>query len=261
MPIFILLVNIHVVYVINMKLNTLAGSIERRVLVNYRVEAEVAQDFLPAPFKPALVNGYAIAGICLIQLSVRPTWAPETLSFRSLNGAHRFSVELPDGSDAVYIPRRDSNSMVNTAVGGRLFPGTHHRAVVTMHEIGNQVSAELASRDGQTRVGVTARKTEKFPTTSVFDSLDHVSSFFENGSVGYSDTPRGDRFDGLELRAQNWSVTPLDVEHVHSTFFDKADVFPAGSVELDNALFMHDIHHSWHTQSPIHQGAPSWTDN
>jgi len=38
---------------------------ERRLLVNYRVDPDVAATLLPAPLRPKLVNGWAVAGICL----------------------------------------------------------------------------------------------------------------------------------------------------------------------------------------------------
>lgn len=232
-------------------LNTLTGTIERRLLINYRVDPDVATSILPPPFKPALVDGHAIAGICLIQLSVRPTWLPRHASFRSINGAHRIAVTLPDGNDAVYVPRRDTSSRLNTLVGGRLFPGTQHLATFTLQDSGDRVSMELTSRDASTHVGVTVSTTDRLPEGSVFDSVQHVSDFFEQGSLGYSDTPRADCYDGLEFQTQNWSVTPLDVESVESTYFDDRALFPEGSATLDNALLMRDIHHSWHTRPPL----------
>lgn len=36
---------------------------ERRLLVNYRVDPDLLASFLPAPFRPALVSGYGIAGV------------------------------------------------------------------------------------------------------------------------------------------------------------------------------------------------------
>jgi len=243
-----------------MKLNTLAGTIKRRLLVNYRVDPDVAADILPPPFRPAVVGGYAIAGICLIDLSIRPTWLPKRASFSSLNGAHRIAVTLPDGSDAVYIPRRDTNSRLNTLVGGKLFPGTHHLATVTMHDLGDKLSVELTSRDGSTQVGVTASTAHGLPDASVFDSVQHVSDFFEQGSLGYSDTPGdGGCYDGLEIRAQNWSVTPLAVEKVESTFFDDRALFPHGSAVLDHAVLMRDIQHTWHTRARLEVPNPAQT--
>lgn len=240
-----------------MKLNTLAGTIERRLLINYRVDPGIATSILPSPFKPSLVNGYAIAGICLIQLRLRPAWLPRRASIRSFNGAHRFAVTLPDGSEAVYIPRRDTNSRLNVLIGGRLFPGTHHHARITAQDLGDRLTIELTSQDRSTHVNVTASATDHLPETSVFQSTQQVSDFFEQGSIGYSATPKQDCLDGLELRTNYWSVTPMAVEHVESTFFDDRLLFPAGSAELDNALLMRDIRHTWHPQPPLDAFTPA----
>lgn len=56
-----------------MRLSTIQGVIDRRILVNYRVAPEVAARLFPAPFRPKLANGYAVAGICLIRLKQNPT--------------------------------------------------------------------------------------------------------------------------------------------------------------------------------------------
>jgi hypothetical protein len=44
------------------------ATIERRILVNYRVDIDVLASLLPAPFRPAPCGGVGIAGICLIRL-------------------------------------------------------------------------------------------------------------------------------------------------------------------------------------------------
>ncbi len=232
-------------------LTTITGTIERRILINYRVDPDVASRILPQPFKPALVNDFAIAGICLIDVSVRPTWLPKRASFRSVNAAHRIAVVLPDGRDAVYIPRRDTSSRLNAVVGGRLFPGTHHLAMTKVRDGGERMSVDLISRDGSTHIGVAVATTDRLPHRSVFRNVEHVSDFFEQGSLGYSDTPQADYYDGLELRTQNWSVTPLTVESVQSSFFDDQELFPDGSAVLDNALLMRDIDHTWHPRPPL----------
>ena len=77
----------------------------------------------------------------------------------------------------------------------------------------------------------------------MFENLDCVSNFFEQGSVGYS-PDKGD-FDGLELKAKNWKVSLLEVESVQSSFFEDETIFPSGSVKFDNALLMKDIDHEW----------------
>jgi hypothetical protein len=40
----------------------LAGTIDRRLLISYRVDAEVLRRFLPPPFRPQLAGGAGVAG-------------------------------------------------------------------------------------------------------------------------------------------------------------------------------------------------------
>jgi hypothetical protein len=48
------------------KLPKIKGIIDRRILINYRIKVEVLKAYLPKPFEPVEVEGYGIAGICLI---------------------------------------------------------------------------------------------------------------------------------------------------------------------------------------------------
>ena len=78
---------------------SMSSVIERRLLVNYRVDPEVAAKLLaplqlPAPLRPQLVNGWAVAGICLIRLGrLRPSRLPGWAGMRTENAAHRIAVE------------------------------------------------------------------------------------------------------------------------------------------------------------------------
>src|SRR4028118_606607 len=78
-----------------------AGWSGRRVLVNCRVVPDALDGILPAPFRPKLVRGHAVAGICLIRLrEVRPRGLPALVGVGSENAAHRIAVEW-DGEDGV----------------------------------------------------------------------------------------------------------------------------------------------------------------
>lgn len=113
-------------------LPTVRGVIDRRILVNFRVDPGVVADTLPEPFEPRTVDGYAMGGICLIRFrDLRPRGLPRHFGVGSENAAHRIAVSWTDDGDqrsGVYVPRRDTNSRVNTLLGGRLFPGVHHHA-------------------------------------------------------------------------------------------------------------------------------------
>ncbi len=67
--------------------------LDRRILVKYRVDPDVLAAVLPAPFRPVVVGGHAIAGICLIRLGqIRPAGMPAVARFSTENAAHRFAV-------------------------------------------------------------------------------------------------------------------------------------------------------------------------
>lgn len=231
-----------------MRIPKIKGIIDRRILINYQVDVEVLADFLPPPFRPKLVKGKGIAGICLIRLKeIRPKGLPKQVGISSENGAHRIAVEWEENGETkegVYIPRRDTSSKLNSWAGGTVFPGVHHLADFKVKEEEGRYEVSFVSEDA-TSLSIVAEETEDWNSESVFDDLACVSEFFEKGSVGYSPQQIQESFDGLELRAFNWKVSLLEVEAVQSSFFEDKSIFPEGSVKFDNALLMQDIEHEW----------------
>ncbi len=239
-----------------MRLPVIHGLIRRRLLVNFRVNAEVMKRFLPAPFRPKLHGGYAIAGICLIRLEqIRPGWLPRFCGVSSENAAHRIAVrwDAPSGEprEGVFIPRRDTGSWLNHFAGGRIFPGEHHFADFAVTDEGSRVSMSIRARDGKMAVQLRAHASDSLPQTSCFGSLAESSAYFEGGSVGYSATRDCCRLDGIRLQTDAWQVRPLAVEHIESSFFADRSKFPEGSVTFDHALVMRDISHQWHAEEDI----------
>jgi uncharacterized protein YqjF (DUF2071 family) len=227
----------------------LVGEVERRLLVNYRVEPAVIEALLPARFRPQIVNGFAVAGICLIRMgSLRPRGLPAWLGLRSENAAHRFAVEWdgPDGIQrGVYIPRRDSDSLISAAVGGRLYPARLHRASFDVAESGAHIRIAFAARDRSARAAVDVTMTDELTGSALFADIDAASAFFEGGSKGYSATADPGRFDGLALQTTAWKVHPAIVTSAASSFFDDPTAFPPGSADLDCALIMRRIPVTW----------------
>ncbi|MFE9045524.1 DUF2071 domain-containing protein [Streptomyces sp. NPDC007818] len=227
----------------------LSSVIERRLLVNYRVAPEAAARLLPQPLRPQLVQGHAVAGICLLRLgSVRPVWAPQAFGLRSENAAHRIAVEWdgPDGVETgVYIPRRDTASRLNVWAGGRVFPGEHGRAGFEVHETPGQVRVAFATCDGDIRVDVTVEPADELRGSELFADLAEASRFFQNGARGYSATGSGRHLDGMELHTDAWHVEAGRVRSAASSFFDDPERFPPGSATLDCALIMRDVPADW----------------
>jgi len=237
-------------------LDTLQGVIARRVLLNYRIDPEVLQRAIPAPFRPKLYGGYGIGGVCMIRFrGLRPRILPSMFGLGSENAAHRVAVEWEqDGErrEGVYIPRRDTNSWFNGALGGRVFPGIFHRSEFRVDESGGAVAVRILRSDGGEEVAFTGRSAERLPSTSVFPSLEEAAGFFSLGATGYSATRREGHYHGMELHSLSWKVEQLTIEHARSCFFGDELRFPQGSVELDCGLLMRDIDHEWHSRPDLY---------
>ncbi len=112
-----------------MKIPTIQGLIDRRVLVNFTVDPDIIQKILPDTFQPKIYKGKSIVGICLIRLKyIRPKGLPNFAGISSENGAHRIAVvwtENGETKEGVFIPLRDTSSYLNSLAGGRIFPGRH----------------------------------------------------------------------------------------------------------------------------------------
>lgn len=225
------------------------GVIERRVLVNFRCAPATVAALLPPPFRPKLVGGFAVAGICLIRLTaLRPAGLPASIGLTSENAAHRIAVEWEENGivrEGVFIPRRDTDSWLNRLAGGRLFPGVHQAAAFRVWETGQRFKLEMRGADGTTFVRVLARLTDTLPRGSVFGTLAGATRFFQAGALGWSARATTGAFDGLELDCDLGHLEPLAVEHVASSFFNDARYFPPGTAEFDSAFLMRNIAHRW----------------
>jgi hypothetical protein len=232
------------------------GVIRRRLLVNFRVDPGVIQQLLPSPFRPKLQDGHAIAGVCLIRLEdIRPQGVPQMLGLSSENAAHRVAVVWEDHTGAhegVYIPRRDTGSLINHLGGGRIFPGEHHRAKFQVAEAGDRIELHMRAADGRLQIDVAGHVSQDLPRTSAFRTLSDASAFFEPGALGYSATAGGTRLDGVVLKTHSWKVEALALEQAYSSYFADEIFFPAGSVTFDCALIMRNIAHEWHAAADMY---------
>ena len=233
-----------------MRVPMMRGAVERRLLVNYRLDPAVVAPMLPAPFEPQLVNGYAVAGICLIRLGrMRPGVLPARVGLTSENAAHRFAVQwMHDGEirTGVYIPRRDSASAINVAAGDRLFPGHHHRANFVVRETGSVIGVSYVARDRSVSVDVQVELADGAGGSALFGTVEEASRFFQGGAAGFSPTRAADRLDGLELRTNAWRIEAAVMRRVRSSVFDDRSLFPADSITFDSAFVMRNIEVEWH---------------
>lgn len=239
-----------------MWLDMIHGTIERRILLNYRLDAAALQRALPRPFRPKLYHGHGVGGVCMIRFSgLRPRLVPRWLGLRSENAAHRIAVEWEQDGEkrgGVFIPRRDTNSRFNQALGGRLFPGIFQRSTFEVGESSSSMSVRILRGDGSVETAFVGRVAETLPQTSIFPSLSEAAGFFSLGATGYSATYSEGHYHGMELRCLDWSIVPFEVEEARSCFFEDHERFPKGTAQLDCALLMRGIAHEWHSRPDLY---------
>ena len=223
----------------------ITGTIDHRILLNYRIDPDVLQAVLPPELRPKLVNGKAIAGICQVSLShMRPKPLPRFSGTHSHNAAHRVAVTSSQG-DGVFVTRRDTSSWVNAFSGGRFFPGVYRKAGFTVTVSDDHYMVDVKSDDGSRLMFINAAVTNHLPAGSTFDRAENVSEFFETGNVGWSAKAGTSGFDAIELKTAEWHMEPLKVREQFSAFFTDRNRFPPGTVEFDSAMIMRGLEHSW----------------
>jgi hypothetical protein len=231
-----------------LRLPRMNAEVERRLLVSYRVDPSYLTGLLPPGMRPQLVNGAAVAGICLIRLGdLRPQGLPRAAGLTMENAAHRIAVEWDDGGRTrcgVYIPRRDTASRLAVLLGGRLFPGAHQHARFEVEETDERLRVAFRSADG-VEVDVTVQVESRLEGSGLFADVDEASAFFERGALGLSPGRDGASLEAVRLRTAAWRVEPCRVLSAGSSWFEDAARFPPGAVELDSALVMRKVPVVW----------------
>jgi hypothetical protein len=224
---------------------TLRAQVRRRLLVSYRINPVVAQSLIPQQFRPQIVDGSAVAGVCMIGLeSVRPGWVRPRIGLRTENVAHRIAVEWEENGETrsgVYIVARHSSSLLPVLAGGRLFPGVQRRARFDLDETESRFRVSMAAPG--TRVSVDVRLGGAW-TSTLFPTIEAASSFYKAGAVGWSPRRDGVGVEPLKLTSEEWAVEAGQVMNLKSSYFD---ALPKGSAELDSVLVMRDIPMLWET--------------
>lgn len=227
------------------------GVISNRVLLNYRCSPEVSASLLPVGLSPRLVRGHSIVGLCLIELeALRPRGLPRITGFKSMNAGYRIAVEWGrrPARYGVYLPRRDTSSRLTAWLGGRAFPGVHHRSRFETTWDADRISVKIESDDHRADVRLVGRICDRISPASLFGDLAELSAFFRDADRGFSPGYRG--MDGLRLHVDDWCVSPFEIHALRADYFADHSRFPPGSLTFDSALFMRNVEHEWDEVEP-----------
>jgi hypothetical protein len=220
-------------------IRSVRAQLRRRLLISYRLDPSLAASLLPTGFRPQIVDGSAIAGICVLGLeSIRPAWSRRRWGLRSENAAHRMAVEwdTPEGPErGVFVFERHTSSWHPVLFGGRLFPGVHRKARFHTDEADGRyavaMSAGSHSIDADVEVGGEW-------SSGVFASVDEASDFYRAGRIGWSLGHDGRHVEPVTLATDEWKVEAARPHHIRSSFFD---ALPPGSAVFDSVVVMRDL--------------------
>ena len=123
-------------------LQTVQGTLRRRLLVNAVVDPDEAARHLPPGLRPHVTPAGTVVGCCLLEIEhLRPGRMPAAIGIAMRAAAHRISAEWENDNGervvGVYVPERRTDSRLAVAVGGRWFPGVHRPADIVVRDTGD----------------------------------------------------------------------------------------------------------------------------
>jgi hypothetical protein len=225
------------------------GVIERRILVNYRLDVGALDAVLPEPFRGREVgeSGKGIGSVCLMKVGdARLRFAPSAVGLSVETVTHRVSAERRKNGETencVYVPRREVSSRFCAAVGERLLPAELNQADFRVVERDGVWRIRVDCGDEYAAVEVHDTDRDEMEEGSVFESVESASEFFCEAGMRYS--PSGDRYEGVELCPREWGMKPVDVTELRSSFFEKLGAEP------DSAFRMEGIEHEWRPRRSV----------
>ncbi len=230
---------------------TIRGFVERRLLVNYRVDLETLDKALPAPFRAREVGDTreGMGSVCFTQVEdARPSLFPSGMGTTVEAVTHRVSAELrlegePTAEHCFYVPQREVSSRLQAIVGRRLLPTKMEQAEITTEENGD--GCLVLVEDGIEKVGFEVRETDtdEVDEDSVFYSVESARVFLCEGGVEYSRS--GGSYGGLNCCQDGGEMVPVEVTRARSSYFEKM-----GGV-LDSAFVIAETEHEWQPDRPV----------
>ncbi len=220
----------------------LRGTIDRQVLIAYRIDVDHVRSLVPEPFTPDVVDGSAICSVSLVSMhQIRPPYCPSVLGFRAESAAHSVAVILPSGQHGMYVLRHDSSSSLSRMSGSRVFPGELHSSTFSVAECSTDIDIRMKSHNSPTTVIAKGDIVTDLDSGSIFGSLERATQFFSDGASHYVAAHLPSEFVGVRLDARDWIVQPLDLSLAKASYFEDGHLMPSSSVTFDSAMIMRGI--------------------
>ncbi len=237
-----------------MSLSVFRGVVERCMLLNYRLDLEVAKRLIPSPFQPRAWGPSALCTISWMRLrQLRPRFLPAVWGMSSENVACRIAVHWRQRGkprEGLLALRQDTSSRFNTLLTSRMFSAVQHHARFTILEEDHRYTITVDSDDKKTHLHVVASLAPQMARSSVFRSLAEAAEFFRR-ATRVSATSRLGQFEGLELKTHAWQPLPLLVESLDCSYFRTLMPEAQSGITFDSALLLSEVEHQWSREAAI----------
>jgi hypothetical protein len=223
------------------------GVIRRRLLVNAVVDPDEAARRLPPGVRPHVTTAGTVVGCCLLDIgALRPGPVPAIAGIGIRAGAHRISAEWEDARGetevGVFVPHRLTSSRLTTWLGGRVFPGAHHRADVAVDRDGDHLHWRVCEQGAATPVLMDAHATVVGAPVHAFEA-DEIGATCLRAEVGISARHDG-VLEGVRMEVGHDLARPVRVDALTSSFVSTfTSARPAPSYLVEDAPV------AWHVAS------------
>ncbi|HMK11746.1 MAG TPA: hypothetical protein VK461_09205 [Acidimicrobiales bacterium] len=233
--------------VVGVRTPVLQATLERRLLVTYRLDPDAVADLVPGPFWLHMVGGFAVGSITLDHVTaLRPRGLPAATGFTSQNAAHRIAVEWEQQgrrAAGTFVLARHTSARRIAAAGDRIFPGQRERADFAVDDRGPNLSVAFRSRDGVVAVDADVA-VDDVGASELFSRPDEAWRLSIRGAMTASLRRRGGVLDWIDEHARGGRVRAASIERVTSS------LFPAAVGAPDSAIVARDVTIEWRAVPP-----------
>lgn len=225
------------------------STIDRRIVVFFRVDPQAAAGALPPGSAAREIKGCGLAGIAIARRrSVPSTWLPDRFStfHQAVHFVLAARTPTPRGGSGAVVARSDTSSRLLVWMGEHgLIRLRQQHARFRVVETREAIELVGDSDDRRMHLALKGRVTRWLPRQSVFGSVAQAHDFVrldleDLGLIG-PETGSG----GAGRGARRSRLQPLALERVEASWFDDSPLATAGALEFDSAFWVRDDELAW----------------
>jgi len=219
-----------------MIIHTVRAELVERYIFNYRMPIDAMAAILPVSWlQPQIVNGYAVASFCALDLRhIVPAPLCPVAGPSSISSAPRYAVINMSGDEpepAVFLTRRFTNSRIGSWITACTCIAPHpHAPAVIRHGVG---AVEVSIKGTDSAFYGKACTDPAWSGSALFGSVGEFASLIAVGKTSYGYCNRPHHLTHIDLKKTDGIYEPLSVSDVCSPTISVWEKYGA---EFDSAF-------------------------